>query len=66
MTCFLPEVIGLAGGLMQRLDLFEARARAVIAANCRLVPYEQVRLLPAQLGPRTGLLGAAQVWWNRD
>jgi glucokinase len=66
VTCFCPEVIGLAGGLMQRLDLFEARARAVIAANCRLVPYEQVRLLPAQLDYRTGLLGAAQVWWNRE
>ena len=33
VTCFCPEVIGLAGGLMQRLDLFETRARAVIAAN---------------------------------
>jgi hypothetical protein len=37
----------------------------MIRPNCLLFPLEQVRLLRAQLGGQTGLLGAAQAWWNR-
>jgi len=65
VTCFCPDAIALAGGLMERFDLFETRIRAVIRANCRMVPHEQVRLLRAQLGSQTSLLGAAQAWWHR-
>jgi glucokinase len=65
INCFCPDVIGLAGGLLERFDLFEPEALRAIRENCRLVPYEQVRLLRAELGGRTGLLGAAQAWWNR-
>jgi glucokinase len=65
VTAFCPDAIALAGGLMERFDLFEAPIRAVIQANCRLVPYDQVQLLRARLGGQAGLLGAAQVWWHR-
>ncbi len=65
VTAFCPDVIALAGGLMERFDLFEPGIRAVLRANCRMVPYEQVQLRRAQLGGQTGLLGAAQAWWNR-
>lgn len=65
VTAFCPDAIALAGGLMERFDLFETHIRAMIRANCRLVPHEQVYLLRAQLGGQTGLLGAAQAWWNR-
>ena len=27
--------------------------------------HEQVKVIPAALGARTGLVGAAQVWYNR-
>jgi len=64
ITCFCPDAVALAGGLMERFDLFETRIHTVIQANCRFVPLEQVRLLRAQLGSQAGLLGAAQTWWN--
>lgn len=65
VTAFCPDTLGLAGGLMERWDLFEGEVRAALRRNCRLVPYEQVRLARAELGSRAGLLGAAQVWWSR-
>jgi glucokinase len=65
VTCFCPDVVALAGGLMERFDLFAETVHAVVQANCRMVPFEQVQLVRAGLGDRAGLLGAAQVWWSR-
>ncbi|MBN1372613.1 MAG: ROK family protein [Anaerolineaceae bacterium] len=65
ITLFAPERIVLGGGLMNRWSLFEAGARAVIRAQCGLVPWQKVSLVRASLGSQTGLLGAAAVWVQR-
>lgn len=65
ITMFCPEVIGLAGGLMERWDDFAATVQTAIHENCRMVPHTQVRLERARLGGQAGLLGAARVWWSR-
>jgi len=62
VTLFTPDVIALGGGLMNSRHLFWGKIQETIGANCGLVPFEKVRLVPAALGPETGLAGAAQVW----
>jgi len=62
ITLFIPDVIALGGGLMNSRHLFWGKIQETIRANCGLVPFEKVRLVPAALGPQTGLAGAAQVW----
>lgn len=65
ITMFCPEVIGLAGGLMERWDDFATAVQKAVHENCRMVPHARVRLERARLGGQAGLLGAAQVWWSR-
>jgi glucokinase len=65
VTLFTPEVIALGGGLMQSLPLFMPTIQQTIRTTCGLVPHEQVRVIPAELGARSGLVGAARVWYNR-
>ena len=61
VTLFTPEVIALGGGLMQALSQFRPGIDAVIAQMCKLVPKEQVRIMPAYFGAQAGLVGAARV-----
>lgn len=65
INAFVPDVIVLGGGVMESWPLFEARAREVIHQHCRLVPHERAELRRASLGDRTGLAGAARVWFHR-
>ena len=65
ISAFVPEVIVLGGGVMQSWLLFEAQVQAVIRQNCGLVPWQRTELRPAVLGARTGLAGAARVWFHR-
>ena len=65
INAFVPDVIVLGGGVMESWPLFEAGAREVIRTNCRLVPHELAQLRRASLGDRTGLAGAARVWFHR-
>jgi glucokinase len=65
VTLFVPEVIALGGGMMQSWALFEGQARQVLRENARLVPVEQVQIVPACLQSTTGLVGAAQAWIQR-
>jgi glucokinase len=65
ISAFVPEVIVLGGGVMGSWELFEGRARALIRQSCGLVPHELTLLRPASLGARTGLSGAARVWFHR-
>ena len=62
VNLFCPEAIALGGGLMERFDLFEPRARATIKSNCAYIPLDKIRIEKAALGNHAGLLGAAQVW----
>jgi len=65
VTLFAPEAILLGGSVMKSADLFLERIHEVIGQNCRLVPFERVRISLASLGPDVGLIGAAQVWHYR-
>ena len=65
VTLFTPEVIALGGGLMQSLPLFLPTIQDTIRSTCGLVPHTAVSVIPAALGHRTGLIGAARVWTNR-
>jgi glucokinase len=65
VTAFVPQVIVLGGGVMDSWPLFEGKVREMIRKNCGLVPHQKVELRLASLGSRTGLAGAAQVWFNR-
>jgi glucokinase len=65
VSAFVPDVIVLGGGVMESWPLFEHRARTIIRQSCGLVPHEFTHLRPASLGARTGLAGAARVWYHR-
>jgi glucokinase len=65
ITAFVPDVIVLGGGVMESWPLFQNKVEEMIRKNCNLVPYEKVSLRRASLGARTGLAGAAQVWFHR-
>jgi glucokinase len=66
VTLYTPDVIALGGGLMKSRLLFWQTILDTIAEQCRLVPYEHTRLLPAKLGEQVGLVGAAAAWLNRQ
>lgn len=58
---FVPDVIVLGGGVMQSADLFLPTLRTAIQTQNPMVPFDQVRIVPAQLGERAGLFGGAQM-----
>jgi glucokinase len=62
VTLFVPDVLALGGGVMRSRHLVWDKIVQTIRENCGLVPSEQTRLVPAQLGADAGLAGAAQVW----
>ncbi len=65
ITLFAPDAIALGGGVMKSRRLFWEEMCAVIHASCRLVPHDQIRIVPAALGPDAGLVGAACAWLHR-
>jgi glucokinase len=65
VTMFVPEVIVLGGSVMKSAVLFLEGIREVIAASCRLVPYEKTELALASLGDDSNLIGAGRVWHYR-
>jgi glucokinase len=65
VTTFIPDVIVLGGGVMESWSLFQNQVHEIIRRSCSLVPYERTELRHASLGIRTGLAGAAQVWFHR-
>jgi glucokinase len=56
---FLPDMIVLSGGVMNSLDLFMPALERMTTDIDVMVPARQVRIVPAQLGDRAGLYGAA-------
>lgn len=65
VTMFAPEVIVLAGSVMDSADLFLRQIQQRVSESCRLVPYRQVRICTSSLGSRAALLGASVVWRQR-
>lgn len=62
---FTPDMIALGGGLLQSHHLFWPAIMETIRTNCSLVPYQDVKIVPAGLGAKSGLIGAARVWVHR-
>ena len=65
VTLFCPQTIVLGGGLMQSADLLLAPALAVVKRTCTQTPAGNTSIVLAALGRRSGLLGAASVWFQR-
>ena len=65
ITLFTPEAIVLGGNVMRSADLFMDTIRDEVRRNCTQVPYEKTEIRLASLGPQTGLIGAARVWYHR-
>ncbi len=63
VTLFTPDRIAVGGGMINSWRWFEPIVQATVRQNCGLVPYQRTIIAPASLGPDTGLLGAAQVWF---
>ncbi|GHO69248.1 glucokinase [Ktedonobacter sp. SOSP1-52] len=63
---FNPELIVLGGGLMQMGEQLLAPARAIVQQRAMQVPREMARIVPAELGPNVGLVGAgALIYYNQ-
>ena len=56
---YLPDVIALGGGVFENLDLFQPAIQAAFQFEKAVGPIDQVKILPAQLGKRAGVYGAA-------
>jgi glucokinase len=65
ITLYAPEMIVLAGSVMESLDLFLPVILRIVSESCGLVPAERVEIAPAALGAATPLVGAAAVWLHR-
>lgn len=60
---YLPECIALGGGVMKNYDLFFPHIQQVLGQHDVVVPTRRVRLVPASLGNKAGVLGAARAIW---
>ena len=58
---FVPDVIVLGGGVMESADLFLPTVLKAIHTEHPMVPFDRVRIVPAQLGDRAGLFGGAHM-----
>jgi glucokinase len=56
---FAPEVIVLGGGVMRSFALFEPTVRATLTRHGMVRPPDGIRVVPAELGPDSGVVGAA-------
>jgi glucokinase len=61
INIFEPELVVIGGGFGEAGDLLLEPARKVIAREALLPGRETVRIVPAALGPKAGLVGAGFV-----
>lgn len=59
INIFAPEVIVLGGGVMQGWDHLTPKLFATLNSRKAMVPFDEVRIVPAQMGMNAGVLGAA-------
>ena len=59
ISLFVPDVLVLSGGVMKSADLFLPTLEKTLKTPNPMVPFDQVRILPAQLGYYAGLYGGA-------
>jgi len=56
---FIPDMIVLSGGVMQSYKMFQPAVQQVLKNIECMAPVSQVQIVPAQLGYRAGIYGAA-------
>ncbi|GIV64304.1 MAG: glucokinase [Bellilinea sp.] len=61
---YLPECVALGGGVMKNYDLFLPHIQQVLSQHDIVVPTHRVRITPASLGNKAGVLGAARAIWQ--
>lgn len=61
---FSPEHVVMGGGLSQAFELLEPGIHAVIRSEA-MVPFKDVRVVQAELGDNSGLVGAAAMMLER-
>ena len=61
---FSPEHVVMGGGLSQAFDLLEPGIHAVTRSEA-MVPFKDVRVVQAELGDNSGLVGAAAMMLER-
>ena len=64
ITVLVPERIVIGGGVAEAGEALLAPVRAATARHCFLVPPDWYEIVPAQLGPHAGAIGAAL--WARE
>jgi predicted NBD/HSP70 family sugar kinase len=55
-----PEVVVWGGGVMQSWPLLAPPMMEVLRGRDKMVPFDQVKILPASLGLNAGVTGAAR------
>jgi glucokinase len=65
LNTFEPEVVVIGGGVAQAGDLLFEPVRR-LALSLALPPHRRARIVPAELGEHTGVLGAAAVVLERQ
>ena len=60
LNIIAPEAVILGGGVMQGWDLIAPTIIEVINSRKAMIPYDQVKILPAKLGLNAGVIGAAR------
>lgn len=66
ITTWAPEIICLGGGLMKAWLLFMPRIQQVVDENCSFIPKGSALITVSTITENAGLLGASQVWFQRD
>lgn len=61
---FSPERVVMGGGLSQAFDILEPGIHAEIRSNA-MAPFRDVRVVQAELGDNSGLVGAAAMMFER-
>jgi len=59
ISFFVPDVLVLSGGVMKSAGLFLPTLEQTLKTPNPMVPFDRVRILPAQLGYYAGLYGGA-------
>jgi glucokinase len=60
MNIIGPEVIVMGGGVMKSWDLLGDKMIAAAKRRIGMVPFEQIRIVQAELGADVGVIGAAK------
>jgi glucokinase len=61
VNIFNPKVVVLGGGLIKSSDLFLAQLKEKVSQKAFKIPAKTARIVPAILGDRAGVLGAARL-----